>query len=1037
MNDQSSLLFNALRPSCIELSKIAFLPNETFDPNSHALLKILREINQELNKVKDDTQVSTNLADYVFVPIGSLLKQESLGDSQVTYLLHIIANLLRLCWSSDGTLSQELAKQLLPILSFLISPDKDNKLLPGKSTNFKEAGIRVFKQFFFALSNQNYKSRFFLPELGTLPALGHVITIILTILVDIPRDLDIQLDAVLILKTIYQDILKDGEILSYILPGNVSKLTQTLVLPGKNINYKLAISILRLLGFLLSTVYDDLSLEVQEKSIEKIEDIIQDDGQLCNIDTQNIIIPESIGRKHRNTSWLRATSAQVLVALQSFIPKLIKRENNSINQELIEFASNLLIMSSHSLRNCNELLVTTLLVLHEDPKNQLSSHLAILKKYVNEKTSNIKNMIAFEDEVELKTLDYAIKVLLDNGTNQDIIIDESVSNLTSNLYNYMDEPVLKQRPSEKIIVQSSNVIISSKFNASPVTSKQIAHLLKMPKIIENSLCDLINHLGNYSRKYSNIDSIIEDVINNERNSDIKNKTIALWISIQLVKGVTQGDSNSGKDQGIDEFLDFHEGGEDILNIDGSYYTILECCGNLMQEISIASEGIALTPEQETTLCIILLSIEEVSKIMKENFKDELIDYLFIIVDSLASPSPTVREYAQSCSMCIANQHYNGSVQDLLTDNVDYLVEGVSNRLNLGMTDRIGTILMVVSRMAGYETIKSFNDVIDTIFRLLEYYHGYAEMCIEFFELFEVIIEEIKKKYMSDVGNKKYLSDDHLNKSTYSPWNLMNVDQLSLLLTTEESNVLEDDANLPFVDGEPKNFQEYFDSRIQSKADIDSDDEEEIIEGNKPNEPEVESWISPIPKDTYRFILQIASYGERLLTHSNKQLRCQIMKTIKLLIPLLATQYNSLLPQVAQLWNSVCFCCLDSDPSIVLFAAECLKTIIMHAGNFISKRFVYFWDDLKEKSDILREIRSVNQLNDTDGRIIIHHNFPPITKNALVSISNMLLEGITVTESTLSEGTLEEIIFCCIHAIPISQIAKQSNILGDIVWAIQH
>ena len=59
------------------------------------------------------------------------------------YVLLIISHLLRICWSSNGKLPQQLAQQLFPLISFLISPDKENIKLNSRSDEFKHAGSLV------------------------------------------------------------------------------------------------------------------------------------------------------------------------------------------------------------------------------------------------------------------------------------------------------------------------------------------------------------------------------------------------------------------------------------------------------------------------------------------------------------------------------------------------------------------------------------------------------------------------------------------------------------------------------------------------------------------------------------------------------------------------------------------------------------------------------------------------------------------------------------------------------------------------------
>ena len=68
--------------------------------------------------------------------------------------------------------------------------------------------------------------------------------------------------------------------------------------------------------------------------------------------------------------------------------------------------------------------------------------------------------------------------------------------------------------------------------------------------------------------------------------------------------------------------------------------------------------------------------------------------------------------------------------------------------------------------------------------------------------------------------------------------------------------------------------------------------------------ENEKWSSPIPRDSYRLLLQIAGYSDRLLTHPSRQLKVQILLTMRKIFPMLATEHAMLLPQVAKSWDLI-------------------------------------------------------------------------------------------------------------------------------------
>lgn len=1031
-----STAFADIRPSCIELSKIAFIDRSLFDPKSQKLLEALKNVERKLDDFQDDI-LSQKFADYVFVPIGSLLKQPSLGDSQTEYVLLIVGHLLRLCWSLKGSFDKELATQLFPILTFLISQDRENKLLEKKSLHFKLVGSKVLLRFFESLSHQSYCREFFNTEnKDVLPSLGHSVTILLDILVQTYYDVKIQLTTLEALNILYKEVISDGELLSFILPGNISTFTKLLTNRGLKVNYKVVIQTLKVLNVILILVYDDIDLNIKELPSNDLKAITAtlDDDLKINSDivkyTLNVEVLDK-SRRHRDLSWLRATSSQVKRAFEAFIPKIIKRKNNSIDNELITLVTTLLNYCNISLSNCSGLFLTVLVDLKSNNIANISANAQTLREITETKIFNLNKSIQYEDVAEINSLSYSLKVTQHSDFSS-LLIVSSITALLDSIEADSEQNVLKIYDN-KIIEQSSNVIVTDTFNTESFDT--ISLLPTVSKDVEISLRKFLMSMGTLLNNSSSLDNTVDTIISGELKISSSRKIVSLWVASNLVAGLGAGQVTSVDDM----LLDF--GNTGVTFIPDSCYAILEYCNILYQEISFNTEGKGMTKYSEQAMCIILYSVTMVSNVMKEEFEPELIDSLYIVIDSLASSSQMVRSQAQVCATSIANNIYEGSVQKMILENIDYLVESISVKLNSGMTERVSTILMVICRVAGYKVIESFQDVIETMFKLLDYYHGYSELCYQFFQLFEVIILEMKKLYLSETDMFARLSEQHIVNSSFAPWGLANIDQV---LSVLDKNVTDLDDKIEDGPDDPKDFQEYFDSNLRE---IDSDDEDNDEEGADSGEEETafsakkeetELWESPIPRSSYRVLLKILNYCDRLLTHPSKPLRVQILKIINLLIPMLSTQHNSLLPQVAQIWDTVVECCMSSDFSIVKPACECLETIIIYSKDFISKRFLSLWDKLKSDSVILQRIHTASGKQDrVSTELLLHQKFPPITKDALVALSSMLLAGVETTELFLSEVTLEEMIYCCIQVLRTEAVSSKSILIGDTVWGIVH
>lgn len=152
--------------------------------------------------------------------------------------------------------------------------------------------------------------------------------------------------------------------------------------------------------------------------------------------------------------------------------------------------------------------------------------------------------------------------------------------------------------------------------------------------------------------------------------------------------------------------------------------------------------------------------------------------------------------------------------------------------------------------------------------------------------------------------------------------------------------------------------------------------------------------------------------------------------------MLATQYSSLLPQVAQAWPLISTLTFDSDYSIVEAACVCLRIMIECSGDFVSKRFVDLWKEVKARSILLKEIKysQIENGQETTSVVVLNRiRFPPITMKALAALNYMLLEGIIIAELFLSDLDIRDMLHCCVQSIPKNEIESKSLHLGDVLF----
>lgn len=1051
------LSFKQVNPYCVALSQLTFnIPVDQWDQS-----KILVQITSLYNIIATDNDpIPTNLIEYLMIPVAKLLIQfGQLNPSINVKLLSILNHFALTSWYDKFNLN--LSTNLFPFINHL-----SQSILDNHTTTHSQILLIVetFKNFTQSIINQPYRNEFFNDNDNKFILLSNL-TNLISLQLDIlnlhsNNDLYIQSTIITSLTNLYAKCLNfdQGEILSNILPGNVSNLIKSMLKP--KLNYKLVTESLNLFQFLIVTVYNDKCLATTTSSLASSS--------------------SSFAQTHRTEKWLLATREQVKLAINQCFPILIKRNNLQINQAICQFIKSILLNCFHSIATiCQDCFMKYLIQCQFDSFDNLSFDSPDLKSlihkgeynYLNELLTSLSSSINLNKIENLKSINFILShnhspVVTNHSINQ--IMSQLIKSTTDGPHSssiiLSGKKKTSNNPNLKLISQSNNVILkdlsvsTSILNSTHIDDDRINNNI-WTKDIESEIIELLNKMG----KYIKFDpSIIEsNLAKLNKLNDLSIQNSILWMILNLLPSETTNEVKNNQLTDItDMFLNINDDEQspnDVIlssqnNIDDSCLILLEVATNLLQSEELINDFTVLSFEQERLICIVLQIIQRSCELMKENFANELIDYLYLVIGSLASSSPLVRSYAQSSLNTMAKLLYQGSIHNLIVENVDYLIESISQRLNMGMTQHVTSVLMIICKMTGYETILSFNDILETIFQILDYYHGYTDLCLQIFQFFEIVINEMSIKYLTSETNLK-LDSSHLTSISFKPWGCTNESQFTSLIESKLHTQFDDlnlDGNdLPFKPNEPKDFQEYFDSKLKIQEineELDSDDENENENENGTEEETTDSdtikWVSPIPKESYRLLIQIIEYGDRLLTHNSKSLRVQILKVIKLTIPMLATQYHSLLPQVAQIWDSVTQCLFDKDYSIINSAASTAESIIHFAQDFISRRFIDLWTKLQSECPLLKEVNTSHNLKistfaKSQRQLSTRIEYPPMTKNALVAISNMLLEGITFTEFILNENTLKDMITCCLSVTPAKIITDRSLLLGDVMCYIQN
>lgn len=573
------------------------------------------------------------------------------------------------------------------------------------------------------------------------------------------------------------------------------------------------------------------------------------------------------------------------------------------------------------------------------------------------------------------------------------------------------------------------------------------------KSTEDCLKSLISFIGRQSQ--NDLETLVNMVCAIERTSEdtdhaILEQSVSLWTANHLYSSSAMP-AKLIQDFDVNDFLTIHDELSKDDGIEETGYIILERALDLITQAKrkVTESSGALNDKQTTiyhmAYVTALESIEILSfRLSKEDFQaDFLMEYLFLLLEALTFPADSVAHLqARKTLDSIVHNYYDGSLNNLIVDNADYLIDSLSMSLSVasGLMPSLPGILLVVLKISGVQLLQSnqLNDILSEIFIVIDSYHGYSILVENFFLVFEVIVEITNEIYSSVISDEAKITQD-ANTSRYKPWGMSTRQQMLNLIDDNEKLVdTFDDYDLS---------KEYFKRKPGvpfGEQDGDSDDEENE-EGDEPyhSQPGTDEWKSPIPKSIYLLIQQIFTYGLQFLSHPSDKLKIQVLKTLQKAYPLMSTNYSVLMPLLAQYWPMILV--LTSgvlttseyestkslqhliEPSLQL-TMNIIKEDAKHEA-FMSKRFVDMWDFWKKKCSAFHLLKKQS----SKVQLVSTNVMPPTTS---LLYARTLVTGLNTYGKIIPDLTAIEIGEACITM----GLPKDTNLNRDVealFWVIKN
>lgn len=901
--------FGKIKPTCVKLSQITFRKDERLILDDPQLKQLLVDLIQNLDSLLLNVKsLPIKFGDYVFVPISAMLKTcKSLPDEIATLIFGVLARIVELSWTLPGAIALDTLSQLLCLSTFLISSDLENRNLPNKTDEFKLAAIMLLRALY---STAEFKKW----DRTMLSAIAHSITILLNLLET--GGIEIQLESSKTLRMLYR-VLDDGEMLSNVVPGNVSTFTKVLLRPGLTTNAQVAADVLSTMAELLCKVYDDYSINATTKKSAGI-----------------VIIEAKNPGKHRSTQWLIATSAQLKRALEPTFKKLTKRSNQKLKDAVFKTCIALLDKCYNSLYVCREFMLKAALIVGCADVTALRRYKTDIAQFMRDVHFEIST--GNEDDENIGIVNNVLQVL-----DTDQISEYQLSKkLVGRIHASLNSQLIKLDKKENTdLIISTDSEINSMVNVGTFKESEVAVIPKISLTTYNSLANILLKLGSLLST-----SLLQDQITEYLSVDtnvLTDPCPEIWITSLLLKGYKSADMGG------------------FLDIDSSYtscqYDILELAN---ERISILSNQPKCNELQSANMAMDLFAIKQMILLMGNDFKEEMLEYIYNIIECFASNDEIVRSISGDILQYLAKRFYEGSMLSLLQDNVDYIVDGISIRLDNCLFQRAYMVLHLIIKLSEYSLIERLNDILEKLFWMLGYYHGYDDLCVVLLKLFMEISYKIHHTFL-DKAFGKSIEIKKWNQDSFKPWGMKNIEQVLDLLDQEKSDP-EGAEDASGSKPPEQTAEEFFKSRFENDSDDDGDDGSEVEENDQSSdldssaptdnaEKDEMKWVSPIPRNAYMLLLRLWTYADRLLTHSSRIVRHKSLDLLIYISPMLSSQQVVFLPNVAKIWDVVVQLSITEDLAQVSRSYELLNSLVSYTDSFLLKRVLDMWTILLHKN----------------------------------------------------------------------------------------
>ncbi|KAI0911538.1 armadillo-type protein [Ustulina deusta] len=906
--------FKELKPRCVSINDLAVRSSDK-KASAKDLIKVAEDLSALLDRqVSQDASVlDEKLADYVFFPLSNILRNQQQYPIRLTEVtVKCFRVLVDYGWKSK--LPKELAQQLLLLLTFIVAG------VPGQVRQDRipeETELESFKALasIVKASGSSPGGAAALVEANAIPTLGHAITVVLDG-INHGRTSAIQLEALQALNALVVAI-KDQTALATFLPGMVSSLSRFLAPPAAlKTQRKVLVQGIDTVRDVLTKVLGDIKVRGILK--KPADDKLDSDSE----------------RKILSHSWLNATVAKVKLALTSIL-KLRSHSSEDVQAALGKLCITLLDECHQSLSDATLILVETAIIVGDgnDKESIYETGLADLARIYPELGDAVKTTVynwvtslprivqSSEEKIKQQAMLNLIKgqhfvttLQIDSSILDDSLAASLRDSATALVVGSKSGNVLSEIPSGALELSSMSTAKGGETEYFP----SILIAREAERSTRVALIDLISKIGSHSQRIR----LGSDMLSYIRESNGPSQVTSYWLAFEMIKSTLSQASE------LDDFLDFSTAAETSDGSESAFQELYTFSVTILD-----SQAEAEDVDWRMQALALEITTFAASR-MQEGFRPELIDVLYPIATFLGSDIPQLRQHTIISLNNIATACGYQNVADLIIDNVDYMVNSVSLRLNTFDISPASTqVLRMMIKLTGPRLIPYLDDVIASIFAALDNYHGYTLFVENLFSvLTEVVQQGTKSSKLVLEETPKLISHKKITPTITSTSDLCKIlDGRHERQKTRQQEQLE----LEEQERHPKRpFKASDASKTASEGDA-NNEEETRTEVEKPPPPKTR---------TSQLLSRITNLTQHYLTSPTPTLRKSLLNLLATVCPALAPDEDEFLPLANAVWPVLIERLYDSETFVVIAACEALCALCAAAGDFLNTRFKTEWWD---------------------------------------------------------------------------------------------